>query len=163
MFKTCETEWSLFSCKNSGLQIPHWFKKGMFTHVQKVLSPNFLMTKRSQGNFVPWDKMLCKIIKGFRSYLKKLPRVVHPSKKIRKRLTRLWRHVVQIKFSSTSISCSCIHGCFVPPILYLIREYFARINHIVFNWEQKFGNKFPGIVSNNALMTTNSCKSTTIL
>ena len=22
-------------------------------------------------------------------------------------------------------------------------EYFARINHIIFNWEQKFGNKFP--------------------
>ena len=22
-------------------------------------------------------------------------------------------------------------------------EYFARINHTIFNWEQKFGNKFP--------------------
>ena len=45
---------------------------------------------------------------------------VHPQKKIREGLTKLWMHVVHLELSSTLNSCLRTHGCFLPLILYLI-------------------------------------------
>ena len=113
----------------------------MFTHAQKVLSPYFFMSKCSQGNFAHWDKASCKTIKGFWSYLKK-PLVVHTKKnsqRVNKTLDArcapwVFKHF-KILFMHLWMLCA---PNFVPDI-----EHFARINYIIFNWEQKFRNKFP--------------------
>ena len=112
----------------------------------------FFMSKCSQGNFIGWDKVSCKTIKGFQSYLKKPPGgKVYTSSPPKKK-----------QFSCTLNSCSCTHGCFMPLILYLIQNIFQELIISYLTGNKSLEINFPEIALNNTLMTTNSCKSTTI-
>ena len=84
-------------------------------------------------------------------------------KKIRERLTKIWMHVVHLKFSSTLISCSCNQGCFVPFILYLIENILQELIISYLTVNKSLEINFPEISLNNTLMTTNFCKSIKIL
>ena len=105
--------------------------------------------------FCSWDKVSCKTIKGFQSHLKK------PSQRVNKTLDARCAHQVIKHFKFLFMhSCMLCAPHLVPGI-----EYIARINHIIlFLTENKsLEINFPEIALNNTLMTTNSCKSTTIL
>ena len=130
------------------------------------------MPKCFQGNFVHWDNVSYKSITGFWSYLKKLsylkktsrrgegvlggggggggggvppPPPPPPSKKKKKN----WRRVSKI-FDAHCTPRVFKHFEFLFMHLWMLCaphlvpdiEYFARINHVIFNWQQKFGNKF---------------------
>ena len=66
------------------------------------------------------------------------------------------------QFSCTLNSCSCTHGCFMPLILYLIQNIFQELIISYLTGNKSLEINFPEIALNNTLMTTNSCKSTTI-
>ena len=125
----------------------------------------FFMPKSFQGKFVHWDKVSCKTIKGFWSYLKKtsMAKVYSLPKKILEGLTRLWMHVVHLEFSSTLNSCSCNHGCFVSLILYLIYSILPELIISYLTGNKNLEINFSEITLNDTLMATNSCKSTSIL
>ena len=125
----------------------------------------FFMPKSFQGRFFHWDKVSCKTIKGFWSYLKKTSRakVYSLPKKILEGLTRLWMHVVHLEFSSTLNSCSCTHGCFVSLILYLIYSILPELIISYLTGNKNLEINFPEITLNNTLMATDACKSTSIL
>ena len=125
----------------------------------------FFMPKSFQGKFVQCDKVSCKTIKGFWSYLKKTSRarLYTLPKKILEGLTRLWMYVVRLEFSSTLNSCLCTHGCFVSLILYQIYNILPELIMSYLTGNKSLEINFPEITLNNALMTTNSCKSTRVL
>ena len=127
----------------------------MFMHTQ---TPKFFMPKCFQGNFVHWDNVSYKSITGFWSYLKKLSYLkktsrrgegVHPFPPPSKKKKKNWRRVSKI-FDAHCTPRVFKHFEFLFMHLWMLCaphlvpdiEYFARINHVIFNWQQKFGNKF---------------------
>ena len=132
MSRTCETVRSLFSSRNYGLQITHWIKKSMFTHMQNGLTPIFFMPKFFKE--ILFTRSFMQNNQGVLKLFRKTKEGgVHTLKeKIRKRLIKLWMHLMYLEFSSTLNPCSCSWMFCVPDLVPDI-EYFAWINHIIFN------------------------------
>ena len=99
---------------------------------------------------------------GVPELFKKTSNGTHP-KKIRERLTKIWMHVVHLKFSSTLISCSRNQGCLAPLILYLIENILQELIISYLTVNKSLEINFPELALNNTLMTTKFCKSTKIL
>ena len=133
MSRTCERGWSLFSCRSCSL----YSVKSTLVQVRHIYAcgegcvTKFFMSKCSQGNFIDWDKVSCKTIKGFQSYLKNPPGgKVYTSPPQKK--------AVFMHFKFLFMHSWMLYAPHLVPDI----EHFSRINHIIFNWEQKFGNKF---------------------
>ena len=123
--------------------------------MRRRFCPQIFCAKMFLRKFCSWDKVSCKTIKGFQSHLKKPSQRVNKTSDARCAL-QVIRHF-KFLFMHSSMLCA---PHLVPGI-----EYIARINHIILflNENKSLEINFPEIALNNTLMTTNSCKSTTIL
>ena len=119
----------------------------MFTHAQKVLYQIFLCQNVPKEILFTGTKFHAKPSRGSRVICKKPVGGVGctpPPKKNSRRVNKTLdaRYALQVfKYFKFLFMHSWM---FCAPHLVPDIEYFARINHIMFNWKRKFGNKFPG-------------------
>ena len=92
--------------------------------------------KYSQGNFLPWELFKKDLQGGNRRECTPPPKKTRSVKKTldTRFAPRVFKHF-KFFFMHSWMLCA---PHLVPDI-----ECFAKINHIICNWEQKYGNKFP--------------------
>ena len=156
MSRTCETGWLLFSCRNWSVNTT----LGQERHVYAYTDTKIFYAKMFPRKFCSLGQCFIQKHHGVLELFKKtelfkknfqeggggpsLP-PPPPSKKKKKN----WRRVSKI-FDAHCTPRVFKHFEFLFMHLWMLCaphlvpdiEYFARINHVIFNWQQKFGNKF---------------------
>ena len=134
MSRTCETGWLLFSCRNWSVNTTLGQERHVYAYTDTKIFYAKMFPRKfcSLGQcFIQKHHGVLELFKKTELFKKNLRRVskifdAHCTPRVFKHFEFLFMHLWML--------CA---PHLVPDI-----EYFARINHVIFNWQQKFGNKF---------------------